>query len=113
MELTSIKTEKCPVCGCDTVIREWVDTDFDNTKIREHCNGHHWEHRKFLCGYQIGYIPNFMAEEKEHDCQQDPELVKREEKRGKLIEAIKGLVSSTECDASFKNRVLDSLPYNY
>ena len=46
MELASIKTEKCPVCGCDAVIQEWVDTNFDNTKIRKHCNGRHWEHRR-------------------------------------------------------------------
>jgi len=57
MELKHIKETSCPVCGCAIVIRESIEV-FDG-KIRAHANGKRWEHRQFLCGQELQYIPNF------------------------------------------------------
>jgi len=57
MHLIHIKDKSCPICGCSTIIKELIETC--NDKIRTHCNGERWEHRTFLCGQEITYIPNF------------------------------------------------------
>lgn len=72
MNLNYIKTNKCPVCGCTEVIEESVETDCVTEGIRVHSNGGSWEHRTFLCGMEIRYIPNFRSETMAGRCKNDP-----------------------------------------
>ena len=110
MKLRFIKTNKCPICGCDTVVMEYVESDFDHTKVREHCDGGQWEHRAFLCGYQVAYVPNFCSEQKDRDCRHDPRLIEQREKQRKTIDAVKDLIKRADCDPDFKARIMDALP---
>ena len=83
MKLLFVKTDRCPVCGCDVVIREDIEstTIGGKTGIREHSNGGRWETRTFACGYRVGYSPNYMREEAEGKCSCDPDLVEQKRKR--------------------------------
>lgn len=88
MELKHIKTNKCPICGCTDVVSESVETDTFN-RIKVHCNGTRWEHRKFLCGKEICYEPNFSRESVHGNCINDPTylafLKKQKEDKDKLL----------------------------
>lgn len=88
MELRNIKTNECPICGCTDIVSESVETNIFN-KIRVHCNGTRWEHRKFLCGKEICYEPNFSKEFTYGNCVNDPTylafLKKQKEDKEKLL----------------------------
>lgn len=95
MNLKYITTKACPICGCTEVIHESVESwnySGKNT-IREHASGGRWEHRHFLCGKKIHYIPNFRKEEFDGRCENDPEVIallkKNEEDQKKLKEFMK------------------------
>lgn len=91
MELRNIKTNKCPICGCTDVVSESVEIDTFSkiNKIKVHCNGTRWEHRRFLCGKEICYEPNFSSESIHGNCMNDPEyqafLKKQKEDKEKLL----------------------------
>lgn len=72
MKLNFIETDKCPICGCDIVIEESIETETGRMGIRVHTNGGRWEHRKFLCGKEIIYCPNFRREELKGNCKRAP-----------------------------------------
>jgi hypothetical protein len=67
MELKYIRTDKCPICGCSTVVEEKVEVSNNYAmgirKIRKHNCGGQWESRTFSCGQQIKYCPNSHSEE--------------------------------------------------
>lgn len=88
MKLQDIKTNKCPICGCDTVVGEYVD--FNEYEIKVHTNGSRWEHRRFLCGIEICFDPNFDKEYTKGECKNNPEylkmLQKQEDDKKRLVE---------------------------
>lgn len=88
MELRNIKTNKCPICGCTDIINESVEVNMFK-EIKTHCNGTRWEHRKFLCGKEISYEPNFTRESVHGNCMNDPThlafLKKQKEDKDKLL----------------------------
>lgn len=81
--LNHVKTDKCPVCGCEHVIKECIETTSycGDRKIFIHTNGTRTERREFLCGFETIYVPNFKKENVFTACKRDPELVARAEKR--------------------------------
>ena len=89
MELRNIKTNKCPICGCTEIVKESVEIDSQRQKIRTHCNGGRWEYRKFLCGKEICYEPNYSMESVHGDCINDPTyldlLKKQKEDKEKIL----------------------------
>lgn len=93
MKLLFIKTERCPVCGCDIVVKEEIQySNYENRKneIREHANGGRWETRRFLCGHEIEYIPNFSKEFCKNKCKHDPDVIMRENKIKEIDEKLIG-----------------------
>ena len=72
MNLKFIKTDRCPICGCSIVKWEWIESDIDGKSLLTHAYGGQWEHRKFLCGKEIVYIPNFSSEQLKGNCVNDP-----------------------------------------
>lgn len=72
MNLNFIKTDRCPICGCSIVESEWIEHDIDRKSLLTHCEGGQWEHRKFLCGKEIVYIPNLRIEQLKGNCENDP-----------------------------------------
>ena len=94
MQLNFIKLESCPVCGCKIIISESIEADDD---VRTHCNGENWEHREFLCGQEVIYIPNFSDIELSTTrvCRNNPEYkekeLKEERARKELLDFINKL----------------------
>ncbi len=85
MNLRFIKSTECPSCKCSVIVEEGLETSsVGRDEVRTHCNGKQWEYRKFLCGCQIKYVPNFSAEEIQYKCRKTTEYLKREEVREKL-----------------------------
>lgn len=105
--LKNIKTIKCPICGCVEVVSESVDTNYNQTEILQHCNGTRWEHRKFLCGYHIEYIPNFSkeCENKYSECKNSPEVIKKREKEKKDKDRIISLLEENNISNELIDRV--------
>ena len=93
MELKFVKAKKCPICGCDIVVKEYVETDIEGKNINVHTNGGLWEHRVFLCGADMEYIPNFLRESLGGQCRNDSvyleNLRKEKEDKEKLLDFCK------------------------
>ena len=80
MNLKFIETDKCPICGCGIVKSESIEADIDNKSLLTHAYGGQWEHRKFLCGKEVVYIPNFRSEQLKGDCINDPKYIEHLQK---------------------------------
>jgi hypothetical protein len=118
LQLVSLREDKCPICGTHVVIEESVEVEKYgcNPKVREHVNGGKWEHRKFICGLVLSYIPNFGMTEinKYYTCKNDPTLIERNKKREELKEEILMFISqSGDVDDAFKKRLYDNVNNTY
>lgn len=113
MKLLFVETDRCPICGCDAVIREDVEatTIGGKSRIREHANGGRWETRTFACGYRVGYSPNFRRETAEGKCSRDPELMEQNRKRNDARRAVTDCISALDVDDVYKGRLLDAVRY--
>ena len=81
MNLSFIKTNKCPHCGCSFIVREEVQTNTNyrgEVEIRRHAHGGHWETRAFACGLAIKYSPNFEREEQASQCTKSKEYMDKQ-----------------------------------
>lgn len=109
VEIKSIKTYYCPVCGCREIVEERIE--IFNGEIRVHSNGGRWEHRRFACGFQIQYIPNFGKEYTETKCRFDPgELAKREQEKQTKADVM-NQIETANCPEEFKNRLRYAIQY--
>lgn len=111
MKLTYIKTDKCPVCGCTIIINESVEKEYLSIKIREHANGGRWERRRFACGCEIYYCPNFGCEEISRECSLDPKVIERDEKRNEAKNMLYVTIENLDVDKEYKTRLKDSIKY--
>lgn len=111
MDLVFIKTNKCPTCGCDVVTSESVDTEYNSAKIRKHTMGGTWEHRRFACGYEISYCPNFRKEEIENDCMFDPEKLEKERKRNEAKNTLYDVIEKLDVDDAYKTHLKGVIKY--
>lgn len=104
MNLKYIKEEICPVCGCDLIIEESIEKDAFRLKYMEHCNGGRWEHRKFACGQELEYIPNFnkTALSKYSKCTNNKEYELKIEKQKIAKEQIQEFIKNLDVDKEFK-----------
>lgn len=110
MNLKFIKTDKCPICGCDTVISESVDTGYNNTKVLEHCNGGLWENRDFLCGFKVKYSPNFAKEEYVNNCRNDESKIALKKKTKQFyMEVLDFLDELHDFELPAKEQLISSL----
>ncbi len=106
--LNSIRTDKCPICGCTEIVEESVNTsNWNKPEVLQHCNGARWEHRKFLCGYKVQYEPNFTKEvvSKNSECCYDPVVIHRKEKEKKDKEELITLLESNNISRLIIDRV--------
>ena len=113
MELNFIKANRCPICGCNIVIQESVEKEFDSTKIREHVNGGRWEHRKFACGCEICYCPNFRKEEIKKECSFDPKKLERDRKRMEARDVLYSEIRKLDVDEEYKAKLKDAVYWAY
>ena len=101
MQLTFIKTTACPKCGCKGITNESIEYAMDG-KIREHTYGGYWETRHFSCGFRTRYIPNFSREEHYGECENDPDIISRNEKRKKASVLLINYIDTLDIDNDFK-----------
>jgi hypothetical protein len=94
MELVFLKETCCPECGCTEVIEEGLAIGTDG-KIKRHCNGKLWEYRKFLCGFQWEYSPNYSCPmPSEYDtCRQSKKYLAKIRNQQQTAEQIKRFVT--------------------
>lgn len=112
VDIDFIKTTSCPICGCQTVVSESVETDRTRRReIRRHCNGGKWEHRIFACGYHVHYCPNFCCEEVLEKCAFDQDEAARAEKRKKLKQALVKQIDEGDCQEDYKERLMRAIEY--
>lgn len=106
--LNYIKTVTCPICGCTEIIKEYVEaTIYQNPEVNQHTNGTRWEHREFLCGYKVEYIPNFLREftSENSQCFYDPEVIKRKQKEKEDKENLVSLLEKHNISPTLIERV--------
>lgn len=111
VNISFIKTIFCPICGCQTVVSESVEVDNERRKIREHCNGGHWEHRTFACGYHVYYCPNYGYEEVIGKCKFDPDEMARAEKRKAFKQYLIQKIDDGDCQDDYKKRLKEAIQY--
>jgi hypothetical protein len=90
IQFQNLKISKCPTCGCQTVVAESLDVDNYSHKaeprIREHTMGGRWERRKFLCGFEVAWCPNFRRAEVKTVCPKDTEYQRLESAQQELAD---------------------------
>jgi hypothetical protein len=106
--LRDIRTIACPKCGCFQIIKEYVDVS--NGKILQHVNGSRWEHRIFLCGQEISYIPNFRDEEisEINVCTHNHEYIQRKNLEERELNKLKMYIDTLELNPN-KRKYIKSL----
>ena len=111
VNITFIKTNQCPVCGCKNISLESIESDNDRAEFRRHANGATWETREFACGYRVMYVPNYRHEEVITHCHFDPEIAKEKERKKKAKETILQQIDAAECDDKYKERLRAAIQY--
>lgn len=111
VKIDFIKTEVCPVCGCQTVISESVETEFGGVNVRHHSNGAKWEYREFACGYKVHFCPNFMKEEVLRKCHFDPDEAEKRERQKIVKQLVYQQIESGECDDAYKSALKRAIEY--
>lgn len=111
MNLQYIKTDACPVCGCCAITQESVEIDRHSHKIREHSCGGNWERRTFACGFEVKYVPNFNAESVSHECELDPKITERENKRKEAKLKLVLTIDELDTDDDYKARLNNAIAY--
>lgn len=105
MNLKFIKTDKCPICGCNIITSEYIEPEINRKSLRTHACGGQWEHRKFLCGKEVVYIPNFRSEELKGNCENDPIYIARLQKRRDDKIKLKKFCEDEDIDKDIVDRI--------
>lgn len=106
IQFRHLKVGACPTCGERTVVAERVEVSTYGLKtpeIRQHTNGQRWEHRRFLCGCEVEWVPNYEAAWVSVVCPQNPTLIETNKKIAALQErqdSIRILMAELETDKS-------------
>lgn len=108
MNLKSITTLSCPICGCINVEYEGVKLDSEH-KIWTHCNGEQREYRAFVCGHKVEYNPNFRREEVVGKCRNDENLKRQTAQRGIVKMSVLSFIDELDCDDKFKERLTEGV----
>ena len=106
--LKSVKTIKCPICGCSEIVEESIEVScFNDPKVKQHCNGTRWEHRKFLCGYKVDYIPNYSREieSKNSECVYNPVVIAKKEKEEQDKERLMAILEDNNISQTLINKI--------
>ena len=78
---------------------------------RSESGGGRWEYRKFACGYETHYCPNFFKEQKNKSCASDPKIIERDKKRKEAKSALCSTIASLDVDNEYKDRLEGAIKY--
>ena len=103
MELKEIQTKNCPDCGSICI---------SETRENPHTNGHYNEYRKFKCGKELHFVPNYMKVIESSPCTKSKYFKQKIALESALIEKITSLINSDETvSEKFKEQLLLSIAY--
>lgn len=108
MNLQNITSTCCPVCGCSVIVKESVEYN-ENDGIRIHCNGGRWEHRYFLCGGEIYFVPNFNKEIPRGTCKNDPKYLAKIQKQKEDEEKLTAFCEENSIDSEVFRKIKDRM----
>ncbi len=96
-----LKETACPTCGA-SICEEKVDAldiftgvnRYSRTpqSVRLHSNGQQFEHRKFICGCEISWSPNFERMEFSRLCPNSTSALARQNQVSDLLHKVKVLI---------------------
>lgn len=111
MQFKYLKTVKCPHCGCETVVRESLQTTVTRgqAEVMTHTSGGQWEKRDFLCGFSVEYIPNFQRDELGGYCTRSIEYIAMQDARAQTTKKLKDVLEESAVDKHFREAVLSDL----
>jgi hypothetical protein len=96
MNLSKIKTDRCPICGAEAVKDEFGFM---------HCNGTRQEIRSFSCGKKLEYSPNFGQVRTIYECINHPDIKLKTDKQRKAKEELLRCIEKLDVDDDWKSRV--------
>ena len=105
-------TKECPVCKCNTIVSEEIEKDGFTKGYRQHCNGGMWEHRRFSCGYRVGYVPNFNKDIVSIKCENEPERLERISRGLVAKERLIDFINSMDMPDSEKDDIVSILNFD-
>ena len=96
LQLDKIKFKTCPECGAGAV---------SSRQEKKHVNGHWNEYRKFECGLNLHFSPNFMRIEVEEPCKNSKEFIDKALRKNQAKEKIINYISKLEVDKEFQDQL--------
>lgn len=102
MTLEYIKADSCPICQAATVAESCE---------RCHTNGEGFERRKFACGMELSWSPNFSRLETSSQCPKDVNTVRKVAKQKAAKLALQEFLANLDVDQAWKDCVTGRIGY--
>lgn len=100
MQLKLIPNDVCPDCGARTVCEGCEDF---------HVNGQGFEYRRFACGCELKWSPNFDRLLTSARCPHNPEETRKRQKRAAAECTLLDLLRTLDVDEAWKTRIRDAI----
>ena len=101
MRLEFVKEEVCSECGCTRIE---IETDRG-----AHCNGERRQTRKFWCGRQVTWVPNFSRIEVDKQCGRSKEAQTEKDEYERLRLKFNSLIKKSKLRPDTKKKLLRSV----
>lgn len=97
-----LKINECNTCGETTVVSDSIDMSYDEREIRYHTNGQRWERRRFLCGLEVTWTPNYENVRVTALCKKHKAVEQVEKLREKIAAAERSIAEEV---AGYKEQI--------
>ena len=101
--LVHINATICPDCECSTVESEG--------RNNQHCSGEWNEHRRFRCGLELKYTPNFHRVEVAKPCPRSPEQLKVNQQKEVALGKLTAYISRLDLGDDLKEKLTKEANY--
>lgn len=102
MKFQHLLHDNCPECGA--VVK-------DMQMKNQHCNGHWNEYKRFDCGRQEHFSPNFMAVSTTAMCERSKQYKEDSLKEDMLLKSLRQKIEKSDAPEKFRKRLLEALKY--
>lgn len=99
--LVKISDQRCPECRCDDI----------KSELREnlHTCGFWNEYRKFDCGLELHYCPNFDKVSVVHPCLRSKEFLRQTKEKDRLCDEVVRLIKSADLPEDYKKSFISDV----
>lgn len=111
VNIKSIKTKRCPICGCEYVVKEELEVNEFKSVPNVHTNGHQFEQRYFACGYGVEFSPNFLKEKVIHTCRNDRSIDEENSRKKELVNRLVEEIENSNCNDVNKKSLISAVRY--